>query len=92
MPATTIRSATEADVPLVLQLIHELAAHEKLAHDVTATERDLHESLFGDPETAALTLGGDCRAARLRPVRMGGSRLERTRDQVLSEPGRGADE
>ena len=47
MPAATIRPATPADVPLVLRLIRELADYEKLAHEVTATEADLHESLFG---------------------------------------------
>jgi GNAT superfamily N-acetyltransferase len=47
MPVATIRPATPADVPLVLRLIHELADYEKLAHEVSATEADLHESLFG---------------------------------------------
>ncbi|HEY3934126.1 MAG TPA: GNAT family N-acetyltransferase [Gemmatimonadales bacterium] len=46
MNTATIRSATEADVPLVLQLIRELAEYERLAHEVTATERELHDSLF----------------------------------------------
>lgn len=47
MLAATIRPATPADVPLILRLIRELADYEKLAHEVTATEADLHESLFG---------------------------------------------
>jgi len=47
MDAATIRPATPADVPLILQLIRELADYEKLAHEVTATEAELHESLFG---------------------------------------------
>jgi GNAT superfamily N-acetyltransferase len=47
MPPATIRPATAADVPLILRLIRELAEYEKLAHEVTATEADLHESLSG---------------------------------------------
>ena len=47
MPPATIRPATVADVPLILRLIGELAEYEKLAHEVTATEADLHDSLFG---------------------------------------------
>lgn len=42
-----INPATPADVPLILQLIHELAEFEHLAHEVTATEAQLHEHLFG---------------------------------------------
>jgi GNAT superfamily N-acetyltransferase len=47
MPPATIRPATAADVPLILQLIRELAEYERLAHEVTATEDDLRESLSG---------------------------------------------
>lgn len=42
-----IRAATSADVPLILQLIRELAAYERLAHQVAATEEGLLDSLFG---------------------------------------------
>ena len=42
-----IRSATPADVPLILQFIRELAEYEKLAHQVAATEADIRDSLFG---------------------------------------------
>jgi GNAT superfamily N-acetyltransferase len=44
---TAIRPATADDVPLILSLIRELAGYEKLAHEVTARDADLHESLFG---------------------------------------------
>ena len=47
-----IRSATPADVPLILGLIRELAEYEKLLHQVTATEADIHASLFS-PKPAA---------------------------------------
>ena len=41
-----IRPATPADVPLILQLIRELAEYEKLSHEVRATEAQLHATLF----------------------------------------------
>ncbi|HET6958258.1 MAG TPA: GNAT family N-acetyltransferase [Vicinamibacterales bacterium] len=49
MTETTIRieRATERDVPLILELIKGLAVYEKLAHEVTATEAGLRETLFG---------------------------------------------
>lgn len=47
MSNASIRNATRADVPLILQLIRELAEYERLAHEVTATEDDLARSLFG---------------------------------------------
>jgi GNAT superfamily N-acetyltransferase len=43
----TITPATQSDVPLILELIKELASYEKLAHEVTATEELLTETLFG---------------------------------------------
>ena len=43
----TIRQATEADVPLLLDFIRALADYEKLLHEVVATEANVHESLFG---------------------------------------------
>ena len=43
----SIRSATEADVPVLLTFIRELAEYEKLAHEVSATEERLHATLFG---------------------------------------------
>ena len=46
-PAIRIERATERDVPLILRLIRGLADYEKLAHDVTATEAGLQETLFG---------------------------------------------
>ncbi len=47
-----IRAATRNDVPIILQLIRELAEYEKLAHQVVATERDLHKALFGEKPVA----------------------------------------
>ena len=47
-----IREATEADVPLILQFIRDLAIYEKLAHKVVATEEDLRRTLFANPRFA----------------------------------------
>ena len=41
-----IRPATPADVPLILEFIRGLADYEKLAHEVEATEAQLHATLF----------------------------------------------
>ena len=43
----TVRAATRADVPLILTFVRELAAFEKLAHEVVATEEGLVATLFG---------------------------------------------
>jgi GNAT superfamily N-acetyltransferase len=42
-----IQPATEADVPLILQLVRALAEYERLAHEVVATEAMVRESFFG---------------------------------------------
>jgi len=52
-----LREATEADIPLVLSFIRELAEYEKLAHEVVTTEKVLRESLFGDRMVAEVILG-----------------------------------
>ncbi len=43
----TIRPSTVDDVPLILDFIRGLAEYEKLSNEVTATEADIRESLFG---------------------------------------------
>jgi GNAT superfamily N-acetyltransferase len=45
--ALTIKPATPADVPVILKLIRELAEFEHLTHEVTATEQQLRDHLFG---------------------------------------------
>jgi GNAT superfamily N-acetyltransferase len=45
-PAAQIRRATRADIPVVLELIHALAAYEKLDHLVRADEALLEDELF----------------------------------------------
>lgn len=41
-----IRTAAPADVPVILELIRELATYEREPAAVTATEQDLHAALF----------------------------------------------
>jgi GNAT superfamily N-acetyltransferase len=44
----TIKFATIEDIPLILSFIKELAAYEKLSHEVVANEEILKETLFGE--------------------------------------------
>lgn len=53
----TIRAAVEADLPLILEFIHELAEYEKLLHEVVATEATLKEHLFGNRPAAEVVIG-----------------------------------
>jgi GNAT superfamily N-acetyltransferase len=57
----TIRNATREDLPIVLQLIHDLATYERAPDEVTATEEQLNAVLFGDRPAAevVLALEGD---------------------------------
>ena len=48
-----IKPATPADVPIILQLIRELAEFERLLHEVQATEEQLREQLFGSGRPGA---------------------------------------
>ena len=57
VPGFTIRFATEQDVPLILQFIKGLADYEKLAHEVTASEELLRETLFGTRRVAEVIIG-----------------------------------
>ena len=45
--ATQIVRAIESDVPIILQMIRDLAEYERMADEVVATEAVLRESLFG---------------------------------------------
>lgn len=51
-----IREATAEDVPVILTLIRELAAFERLPDQVVATEETLRETLFGDDAVARVIL------------------------------------
>ena len=52
-----IDPATAADVPLILDLIRELADYEQLAHEVLAAEADIHAALFAERPAAEAVLG-----------------------------------
>jgi GNAT superfamily N-acetyltransferase len=56
-PPLRIEPATERDVTLILELIRGLAVYEKLAHEVTATEAGLRDTLFGARPAAEVIIG-----------------------------------
>jgi GNAT superfamily N-acetyltransferase len=51
-----IRDAVAADIPIVLQLIRDLATYERAPNDVVATEENLHEVLFGAEPAAKVVI------------------------------------
>jgi GNAT superfamily N-acetyltransferase len=51
-----ISTATERDVPVILDLIRELAEYERLSGEVTATEQKLRDTLFGAQPAAEVLL------------------------------------
>ncbi len=53
---TTIQNASVDDIPLVFQLIKELAEFERISHEVIATEEILRETLFGEKPAAEVIL------------------------------------
>ena len=55
--ATTIRLATNDDIPAILRLIKELATYERAEHEAVATTEQLNEALFGDSPTATCHVG-----------------------------------
>lgn len=53
----SIRPATRADLPLIAQLIRDLAKYEKLAHAVRFDEAVLADKLFGARPYAEVVIG-----------------------------------
>ncbi len=51
-----IRPATIVDVPIILQLIRDLATYERAPNEVTATEAQLIDVLFGEKPVAEVLL------------------------------------
>jgi GNAT superfamily N-acetyltransferase len=51
-----IRSATERDVPVILDLIKQLAEYERLSDKVIATEQSIRDTLFGERPAAEVLL------------------------------------
>ncbi len=56
-PLLSIRPATAEDVPLIAQLIRELAEYERLADAAIATEDGLRGQLFGAQPAAEVLIG-----------------------------------
>ena len=50
------RPACVEDVPIILQLIRDLATYERAPHEVTATEEQLVDVLFGERPAAEVLL------------------------------------
>jgi len=59
MTRTAIRPAAPADVPVLLELVRELAAYEREPDAVVATEPLLHDALFGPHPVASCHVGLD---------------------------------
>ncbi|MFN3515609.1 MAG: GNAT family N-acetyltransferase [Novosphingobium sp.] len=53
----TIRPATPSDLPLIAQLIRDLAEYEQLAHEVRFDEAILQAKLFGPRPYAEVVIG-----------------------------------
>ena len=51
-----IRSATEQDIPVILDLIRQLAEYERLSDKVIATEQRIRDTLFGERPAAEVLL------------------------------------
>lgn len=49
MSRIALRPARPDDVPLILQLVRELAEYEREPHAAVATAEQMHRALFGDP-------------------------------------------
>ena len=71
MSKIRIVPATETDLLVILDMIHALAEYEKLAHVVTATEKQLRETLFNTKPAAEVLLAyceGECAAFAVRDL------------------------
>jgi GNAT superfamily N-acetyltransferase len=51
-----IERAVERDVPVILQMIRDLAEYERMSNDVVATEAGLRDALFGAKPDAEVIL------------------------------------
>lgn len=73
--------AVEADVPLLLRFIRDLAVYEKLEHEVVATEDGLRRTLFGERRYAEALI------ARLDGVPAGFALYFHNYSTFLGKPG-----
>jgi len=76
-----IRHALPSDVPVIRQLVQELAEYEKEPDAVEATEADLHAALFGPDPSAA------CHVAELDGSVVGFALWYRTFSTWTGRPG-----
>ena len=76
-----IQPATDADVPLILQLIKALAEYERLGDQVSATEAMIRESFFGPAPHAQAVI------ARIDGDAVGFAIWFSTYSTFLSKPG-----
>lgn len=81
MSELEIAPATEADVPLILQMIKALAEYERLGHEVVATEAMVRESFFGPTPHASAVI------ARIGGTAVGMAIWFSTYSTFLSKPG-----
>src|SRR6267142_2259995 len=56
MTNLTIRPAQVTDIPIIIQLIRDLATYERAPNDVSATEEQLRKVLFGEKPAAEVLL------------------------------------
>jgi GNAT superfamily N-acetyltransferase len=56
MTDLTIRPAQVTDIPIILQLIRDLATYERAPNEVSASEEQLRKVLFGDKPAAEVLL------------------------------------
>lgn len=80
-PSLRIEPAKPEEVPLILELIRELAAFERLSHQVVATEELLREHLFGSKPRAEVLI------AREGPTPVGFALFFHNFSTFLSRPG-----
>ena len=57
IPYFNLRPAVKADCPTILHFIRELAAYEKLNHELVVTEDRLRQKLFGEHPAAEVVFG-----------------------------------
>jgi GNAT superfamily N-acetyltransferase len=81
--ASSIRPATAADVPLILEFIRGLAVYEKLLHEVEASEEKLRATLFPDHGRPA----AECVLAFLDTEPVGFALYFTTYSTFLAKPG-----
>ena len=81
MTDLAIVSAAEQDVPVILEMIRELAEYEKLRHICVATEDQLRRTLFGERPAAEVLI------ARMHGAPVGFALFFPNYSTFLAQPG-----